>query len=478
MKRIDLRSRDGWRDFDVGAFKIALLLPLLLLGLTWAGYGPHHYGIGCCGAPATASVGADANGNMPGVDLLSVGGTMVLAGTVASPQTKATLLDAATKAFGAGNVSDQLTVDATVAPVGWLAHANDIIAELKPPNGDGRIATAGPSITLTGAVADDKAKLARGTRAAALFGPAFAIDNRLTIDARQPIVPVPPVAVAQAPPVDPVAAAPVPVPVPPASVAATPTLPPVDASASSLLPSRITLSSADGIVTLRGSVQDEASRSQVVGATTAEFGPANVIDKLAISNAADNPVWLGKARDVAAMLKGMPGRASVRTFGPVVGLTGTVPDQATWTERAKRTAEVFGNTFRVDNMLVIGVAASPTPAKVDCGLIADGTTIEFATGSADLTEIGQDTLDDIGDCLKVGQYEVDGHTDSVGNSVFNQGLSERRAQAAVSYLLEKPELVGVKLKAAGFGEARPIGDNTTPAGRAKNRRITFKRIAE
>lgn len=66
--------------------------------------------------------------------------------------------------------------------------------------------------------------------------------------------------------------------------------------------------------------------------------------------------------------------------------------------------------------------------------------------------------------------EVAGHTDSKGSEQYNQGLSERRAQAVKDYLNSK----GVKasrLSARGYGESQPVASNDTDAGRAENRRV-------
>ena len=66
--------------------------------------------------------------------------------------------------------------------------------------------------------------------------------------------------------------------------------------------------------------------------------------------------------------------------------------------------------------------------------------------------------------------EIAGHTDSRGSDKYNQGLSERRANAVKDYLTSK----GVKasrLTAKGYGESRPVASNDTDAGRAENRRV-------
>lgn len=66
---------------------------------------------------------------------------------------------------------------------------------------------------------------------------------------------------------------------------------------------------------------------------------------------------------------------------------------------------------------------------------------------------------------------VEGHTDAVGNDELNQALSEKRAAAVREYLLANMGLKTDNVAAVGYGAARPIANNATEEGRAKNRRI-------
>lgn len=70
--------------------------------------------------------------------------------------------------------------------------------------------------------------------------------------------------------------------------------------------------------------------------------------------------------------------------------------------------------------------------------------------------------------------EIYGHTDSVGTPEYNQGLSEKRAQAIVDYLVGKG-VAADRLTAKGFGENEPVDKNETKDGRQKNRRVEMKR---
>jgi outer membrane protein OmpA-like peptidoglycan-associated protein len=69
--------------------------------------------------------------------------------------------------------------------------------------------------------------------------------------------------------------------------------------------------------------------------------------------------------------------------------------------------------------------------------------------------------------------QVDGHTDNVGNPDANRKLSQDRAEAVVKYLVDKKAVDGKRLSGKGFGDSKPIADNKTKAGQAKNRRVDF-----
>jgi len=66
---------------------------------------------------------------------------------------------------------------------------------------------------------------------------------------------------------------------------------------------------------------------------------------------------------------------------------------------------------------------------------------------------------------------IEGHTDNVGSKAGNTALSQKRADAVRAYLVEKLGVDAARINAKGFGPAQPVADNTTPEGRATNRRV-------
>jgi OmpA-OmpF porin, OOP family len=96
----------------------------------------------------------------------------------------------------------------------------------------------------------------------------------------------------------------------------------------------------------------------------------------------------------------------------------------------------------------------------------------FASGSAKLLPKSYKALDEAASLIKQDEslmVDVDGHTDASGKEDKNQILSEARATAVKVYLVSKG-ITESRLKATGYGSAKPVADNKTAAGKAKNRR--------
>jgi OmpA-OmpF porin, OOP family len=96
----------------------------------------------------------------------------------------------------------------------------------------------------------------------------------------------------------------------------------------------------------------------------------------------------------------------------------------------------------------------------------------FATGSAKLLPKSFKALDEAAKLLKEDEslmVDVDGHTDATGKAEKNQTLSEGRAASVKAYLVSKG-IADSRLTATGYGATKPVADNKTAAGKAKNRR--------
>jgi OOP family OmpA-OmpF porin len=105
--------------------------------------------------------------------------------------------------------------------------------------------------------------------------------------------------------------------------------------------------------------------------------------------------------------------------------------------------------------------------------------VGFATNSATLTAASLPVLDGVAQDLRKYprlRVELQGHTDSSGADAYNLDLSQRRADAVRNYLVSQG-VSGTQLEARGLGESEPIADNGTPEGRADNRRVVMRVLA-
>lgn len=114
------------------------------------------------------------------------------------------------------------------------------------------------------------------------------------------------------------------------------------------------------------------------------------------------------------------------------------------------------------------------------GIIGDASyNIQFNSGSAEIKPESYPVLDRVLSQLSVASnafVEIAGHTDNTGDPTSNQTLSEARAASVKAYLTRSNTDLGEsgKISYKGYGQSNPVADNTTPTGKAKNRRVEIK----
>lgn len=98
----------------------------------------------------------------------------------------------------------------------------------------------------------------------------------------------------------------------------------------------------------------------------------------------------------------------------------------------------------------------------------------FAVNSASLTEAVQRAVDEFLHSLN-GVHDaiflVSGHTDSTGPEDYNYTLGQKRANSVAHYLITNKGIDPMRVSVVSYGERNPLGDNATPQGRHKNRRV-------
>lgn len=236
-------------------------------------------------------------------------------------------------------------------------------------------------------------------------------------------------------------------------------------------PAALAQSSAAPVIAA-GTVPDEASRAAVLARLHALYGAARVVDRIEVDSVVAPANW---AERVAGMLE--PALTDVSggelvIDGNSVRIRGNVANEARRQQVASVLATAAGPGYQIHN----GLRAEGADSQAVLDQALADRIIEFRSGSAELTAGGRAILDEMAAALaEIGgqQVQVIGHTDSVGARQANVALSLQRAIAVKAYL----EAAGVdadNLGVQGFGPDRPVADNATDEGRARNRRIEFR----
>jgi len=228
------------------------------------------------------------------------------------------------------------------------------------------------------------------------------------------------------------------------------------------------------VLDLKGDVPDQATRDVILEAATNRKAPprfASIRDNLTVTGRTASADFDKTAlRGINAISRCNAGTASFAddTFS----LNCEAPTGAAREIKMIANAPLpFGKTGRID------VFDTEEAEACDQSLIAllSTTRIEFASSSSVLDPASDPLLDEVADAAKTcpGKLSIEGHTDNSGRSSLNERLSSQRAEAIRRALIDRGIASG-RLTAFGFGSARPIADNTTDSGRARNRRIEIK----
>ena len=123
----------------------------------------------------------------------------------------------------------------------------------------------------------------------------------------------------------------------------------------------------------------------------------------------------------------------------------------------------------------------PPPPPPPQKFVLDEASLHFANGKADLDEAGTAAIRKVAESLKAftGKYSVvvTGHTSSVGGKALNKALSKKRAEAVAKVLIDAG-VPASAVTAEGAGPDKPLTENKTKAGQAKNRRVEIDVKAE
>jgi OOP family OmpA-OmpF porin len=180
----------------------------------------------------------------------------------------------------------------------------------------------------------------------------------------------------------------------------------------------------------------------------------------------------GRDADRSALLNGLPVTVKTKQWNGAL-----VAAQVTFKKNDLKLASMIhnGTDQRFGEQTAATEALRGRVGDIDNYLIKGTTNVNFDTGKSNLSEEAKASL-----CQAASQAErtnnalllVVGYTDSVGSQEYNQTLSEKRATTVINYLQQachwKPYRV---LTPTGMAMADPVADNSTPEGKAQNRRV-------
>jgi OOP family OmpA-OmpF porin len=224
-------------------------------------------------------------------------------------------------------------------------------------------------------------------------------------------------------------------------------------------------------IVVTGTVPDEPTKASLLSRLREVYGAERVVDQLAVGTVSTPANWNEYLQKLIGPNLKLISRGQLKVDGNNVSLRGDVANEAQRQQLAGDFAASLNPTYTVNNGLRV---VASEQGVLDAALA--NRIIEFESGKAALTDSGKAILDQMSVALlrlKDKRVEVIGHTDNAGSRAGNLSLSQARAEAVKEYVAGrgvKPELIAV----SGEGPDRPVADNRTPEGRARNRRIEFK----
>jgi len=243
------------------------------------------------------------------------------------------------------------------------------------------------------------------------------------------------------------------------------------------------IKSLDGVVELKGFLNDHTAEIAVRSYASSIFGSININDSLRLSDKLPQnwPIQVLTGLEVVGLLD----HGSLIIEPNTILLEGKSANPEIKSIVSEILSKKLGNDILYTLKLEYDEQLVPKPigpdAKkcvLDINNVIETLGIEFAPGEIVLQKSSNDTLKNMADIMQtcyIVPMEIGGHTDSQGRKSLNLSISQARAEAVMDSLLSYDILTG-NLIAKGYGESTPIADNKTSEGRNKNRRIEFTLI--
>lgn len=258
---------------------------------------------------------------------------------------------------------------------------------------------------------------------------------------------------------------------------------PAEGATESVEPRFDALLQPDGTLRLAGPLRDATAQAAVRGVAAAYFRHDQVVDTTTLDPTLPASWPVRVLTGIEALADVSRGRLEVTPTQ--IAIYGSALDAGADGRIESLLADKLGKDapmtveVKFDQAAAAAAADAARPKPEVCAdeidAILESGSITFSAGSAEIAPESAGILAAIADVLRTcpgARFEIGGHTDSAGPADVNTTLSQERAEAVVE-ALEDADLPTITFVARGYGASRPIADNATEEGRARNRRIEF-----
>ena len=239
-----------------------------------------------------------------------------------------------------------------------------------------------------------------------------------------------------------------------------------------------------------GNTSTDSVREAIIMSLEDIYGSVDATGLTVKEGVAGERDWLTAIIQLAGSMREMNpvGSIYVSPNEKLVQVTAEFDTRRERTDARQTAQDIISGSTTFDFTSALTYKDAPPPPKeeqvvelqTNIDELIEGKVVEFESNSDVITASGTALLDEILEALRQVpdvSIEIAGHTDDQGSEEYNEDLSRRRADAVLAYLVANGESPD-RFVVVGYGESRPIADNATADGRARNRRIEFKALSD
>ena len=223
---------------------------------------------------------------------------------------------------------------------------------------------------------------------------------------------------------------------------------------------------------VNGLVPDEQSQKKVTDILRQKYGNNDISQQLKIAQGQPEK-WTELVSTILNNILALD-RADIDLIDQNLGLSAQTEKSAD-KEKLLRSLEPFLEYGYSIKSHVIAEDAAKVRCQRQFDELLNNNQIYFASGKAVIEKTSHDLLNQLAQTAQIcpnSLLEIAGHTDNQGSQESNLLLSRKRAQSVAQWLI-KSGVSSQHIKSIGYASERPLADNNTESGRAKNRRIEF-----